>query len=53
MEIKKKYAEAKKVMKKINGEHKSKIQKLKDLMNAKDKDKTSEIKRLQATRRQC
>ena len=48
MEIKKKYVEAKKTMKKINGEHKSKIQKLKDLMHAKDKDNSSEIKRLQA-----
>jgi regulator of replication initiation timing len=48
MELKKKYSEAKKTMKKLNGEHKSKIQKFKDLMIAKDKDHSSEIKCLQA-----
>jgi len=47
MELKKKYSEAKKNMKKFRTDDKSKIQKVTDLMKAKDRDHKSEIKRLQ------
>ena len=47
MELKKKYSESKKNMKKFRTEDKIKIEKVIDLMIAKDRDHDSEIKRLQ------
>jgi hypothetical protein len=47
MELKKKYSESKKNMKKFRTEDKLKIEKVIDLMIAKDRDHDSEIKRMQ------